>query len=310
LPVILNKDDGKKMGKRDRDKKIRQQAQNWMKNTKKTVDDLAAACGLAPSRISTWINDTQQQLDLSEQKQVMSIVGLKESDLPEILVHDFRRNGYFPQALLNFLALLGWNPGGDRERMSMEELVQLFGLEGVNKSGARFDREKLLAFNTEAGAALPPDRLVATMRDYLKVNSESSLNKASDEQLAAILKMKSGFRTLRDVDESSRFLFLADEQIAYDPQAVEKVLRKQNGIAVLKDLQPILEGISDWNSAALEKSIEVYCQEKQLGLGKVAQPIRVAVSGGTISPPIFQSLEFLGKEHALARIARCLAATQ
>jgi glutamyl-tRNA synthetase len=259
--------------------------------------------------VESWLNDSQQQLDLSEQKQMMAVIGLKESDLPEILVHDFRKNGYLPEALLNFLALLGWNPGGDREKMSIAELTQLFSLEGVNKSGAKFDREKLLAFNTDACANSSQERLIAAFRDYLKVNPDSPLNRATDDQLAALLKMKSGFRVLRDVDESSRFLFMADEQIQYDPQAVEKVLRKQNGIVVLRDIRPLLTNLADWTHGPIEKLIEGYCQEKQLGLGKVAQPIRVAVSGGTISPPIFQSLEFLGKDRTLARIAKCLAAT-
>lgn len=307
LPVILNKDDGKKMGKRDRDKKIRQQAQNWLKNTKKTVADLAAATGLDASRIQTWLSDSQQQLDLGEQKQVMSVVNLKESDLPEILVHDFRKNGYLPEALLNFLALLGWNPGGDRERMTIDELVKLFTLEGVNKSGAKFDRDKLLAFNTEAAAAAAPDRLLTAFRDFLSAHPDSPLNQATDDELGQIIKMKSGFRTLRDVEEASRFLFTADEQIMYDPQAVEKVLRKQDGLTVLREILPILQGV-EWKAEPIEKAIEAYCQQKQLGLGKVAQPIRVAISGGTISPPIFQSLEFLGQQRSLARIERCLNA--
>src|SRR5262249_1562739 len=118
LPVILNTEDGSKMGKRDRDKKIRQQTHNWMKNTKKTIADLATSSSLAPSRLDEWIADDKKQLDLHEQTAVMPVVGLKEADLPEILVHDFRKNGYLPEVLLNFLALLGWNPGGDKEQMS------------------------------------------------------------------------------------------------------------------------------------------------------------------------------------------------
>jgi glutamyl-tRNA synthetase len=305
LPVILNKDDGKKMGKRDRDKKIRQQAQNWLKNTKKTPPDLAAASGLSAERVEIWLKDAQQQLDLNEQKQVMSIIGLRESDLPEILVHDFRKNGYLPEALLNFLALLGWSPGGDRERMSIEEMIQLFSLEGVNKAGAKFDRDKLLAFNTEAAASASADRLLRAFRDYLGTHPESPLNQATDDQLSTILKMKAGFRVLRDVDEASRFLFLKDEAIEYDPQAVEKVLKKQNGLSILQQLLPILQTV-EWKAEPLEKAIEHYCTQTQLGLGKVAQPIRVAISGGTISPPIFQSLEFLGKSATVSRIERCL----
>jgi glutamyl-tRNA synthetase len=187
-------------------------------------------------------------------------------------------------------------------------MTQLFEFKDIGRSNAKFNREKLLAFNTEYCANAPIERLVSAMRDYLAVNPDSSLNSATDEQLATVIKMKPGIRLLRDVDESSRFLFMPDEHISLDPQAVEKVINKQNGFAILRDLQPILSQITDWTHATIETAINAYCAEKQLGLGKVAQPIRVAVSGGTISPPIFQSLEFLGKPKTLERIERAVKA--
>jgi glutamyl-tRNA synthetase len=297
------------MSKRDRDKKVREAVKLHLKNTRRSASDVAAAASLASSRLEEWLKDSKQQLDLPEQSALMHVVGLKESDLPEILVHDFRKNGYLPDALLNFLALLGWNPGGDRERMTVGEMVELFTIDGIGKSNARFDRTKLLAFNTQHGEATPPNQLVPAFRAYLEVNPDSPLNQASDEQLARLLEMTRGFRLLRDVDESSLFHFVADEQLAYDPDAVEKVLRKNGGqgAAVLKEVREVLAGASDFSAAALEHAIQQYCDAKQLGLGKVAQPVRVAVSGSTISPPIFQSLEFLGRESTLARIDRCLA---
>ena len=308
LPVILNPDTGEKLSKRDRDRKIRQRAHEWMKNQKKTAADLSRESGLPEGRVAEWLDDSRKQLDLSEQPRIMRMVGLRESDLPEIMVHDFRKNGYLPEVLNNFLALLGWSPGGDRERMSMDELVQLFALEGVGKANARFNREKLLAFNTEASAAAPSDRLVGAFRDYLGVNPDSPLNRASDEQLQKLLHMKKGFRILREVDELSRFLFVPDAAIVFDADAVEKVLKKQNGqgIAVLKDLGPILASLHEWTAPSLDAAVKQYAEKKQLGLGKVAQPLRVAVSGTAVSPPIFESLELLGKERTLARIERCL----
>lgn len=305
LPIILNTD-GTKMGKRDRDRKIRHAAHMWLRNTKKNIDDLAGASGLPPQRLSQWLASESMQLDPSEQQTLMPHVGVKESDLPEILVHDFRTSGYLPEVLLNFIALLGWNPGGDRERMSLQEMVELFDLKDIGKSNARFNREKLLAFNTDACAAASSQRLVAAMRDYLAANPDSPLNRASDEQLAALLKMKAGFRVLRDVDQSCRFFFMTDEQINHDPQAVEKVLRKQNGWDLLKQILPELEAINPWSCEQIQRTIENFCQRNQLSLAKVAQPIRVAISGGTISPPIFQTLEFLGQERTLVRIRRCL----
>jgi glutamyl-tRNA synthetase len=307
LPIIMNPD-GSKMSKRDRDKKVRAAAKVWMSSRKKSVDDLVGGSGLAADRVAEWLKDDGKQLDPTEHAKLMPVIGLREGDLPEILVHDFRRNGYLPEVLLNFLALLGWNPGGDRERMSIDEMIALFSVEGIGKANARFDRAKLLAFNTQAAETTPLPRLVAAMRDYLAVNPESPLDQATDEELGQVLTMKKGLRTLREVDESCRFFFVPDDRIAYDPAAVEKVLKKNDGAGMkaLGDVRGILVGANDWKAESLEGAVKGYCESKGLGLGNVAQPIRVAVSGTTVSPPIFQSLEFLGRERTLARIDRCL----
>lgn len=305
LTTIQNPD-GSKMGKRDRDKAVRQRAQEWMRAGKKSAADLASLAKRGDDRIASWLSDSKKQLDIPEQLAVMHVIGLSAGELPEILVHDFRKNGYLPEALLNFLALLGWSPGGDRERMSMDEMVQLFSLDRVGKSNPKFDRSKLLSFNTEAVAAASPERLVRAFRDYLSVNPESPLSAADDASLARLLQMKKGFRLLREVDEASRFLFTADEQIAYAPEAVEKVLNKQNGKSILVELRTLLAGVASWTAASLDGAVKGYAERTGLGLGKIAQPIRVAVSGSTISPPIFESLEMLGRERTLARIDRCL----
>ncbi|MCC6423169.1 MAG: glutamate--tRNA ligase [Phycisphaerales bacterium] len=305
LPIILNPD-GSKMGKRDRDKKIRHHANIWLKNHQQEMAKLAGESQLSEDRLRQWIGDAQKQLDLAEQSAVMKVIGLRESDLPEILVHDFRSNGYLPQTLLNFLALLGWSPGGDKERLDIAQMVDLFSIGGIGKSNSKFDRDKLLAFNTEACAAVPVDRLVKGMRDYLSVNPDSPLNGATDQQLGRLFEMKKGIHTLREIDDLTGFFFVADDQIQFDPAAVEKVLRKQDGLASLREMIPILQGVADWSAASLESMVKLWCEQKQLGLGKVAQPIRIAISGTTVSPPIFESLEFLGRERTLRRIERCL----
>jgi glutamyl/glutaminyl-tRNA synthetase len=115
LPIILNID-GSKMSKRDRDKKVRAATQSHLKKTGLSTDALSADCGFANERLANWLNDDTTQLDPTDHERLMPAVGLQPSDLPEILVHDFRFNGYLPEVLLNFLALLGWSPGGDRER--------------------------------------------------------------------------------------------------------------------------------------------------------------------------------------------------
>jgi glutamyl-tRNA synthetase len=190
-------------------------------------------------------------------------------------------------------------------------MIQLFSIERISNAAAKFDRAKLLAFNTQIAERTSSDRLVEVFRAYLAVNPESPLNGATDEQLARVLAMKKGFRTLREVDETARFFFIADDAIAYDPKAVEKILKKDNGagIATLKDIRGLLAAAPEWRHDALESAVKQFAESKGLGLGNVAQPIRVAVSGTTVSPPIFNSLEFLGRDRSLARIDRALAST-
>ena len=99
---------------------------------------------------------------------------------------------------------------------------------------------------------------------------------------------------------------MPDAEIQYDPAAVDKVLKKGNGdgLNVLRELLPVLQAVGEWTSATIEQAINAFGESKGFGLGKIAQPIRVAISGGTISPPIFDSLQFLGREKTLNRIAR------
>jgi len=315
LPIIMNSD-GSKMSKRDRDKKIRERVGQWIRSGKKTAEQMAQQSGIDPLRFSAWLpektgNDSNPlQLDLGEQASVMKMMGMGRGDLPEILIHDFRENGYLPEVLLNFLSLLGWSPGGDRERMSVAEMVELFSLDRIGKSNAKFARDKLLAFNTEACAAAPMPRKLKAVRDYLSVNPDSPLNSADDAALEKVLKMNHGFHLLREADEKSRFLFMRDDQIELQGDAVEKVLKKNEnqGANALREILAILNGLNSWTAHEIEQAVKGYCDRTQLGLGKVAQPIRVAVSGSTVSPPIFETLEFLGKKSTIARIEKCLAA--
>ena len=229
----------------------------------------------------------------------------------DVHVHAFRVAGYLPEVMVNFIALLGWSPGEDREKMTLNEMVDLFGLDGVSRSAAKFDRDKLVAFNTQAAAEARPDRLLAGMKDYLACN-ETPTSSADDETLAALIPANAGFRTFRDVDEKSRCLFLPDDEIAYDPKAVQKVLAKGDGAgyAMLTDLRDRLATLDDWSAESIETLLKAVMEAKSLGMGKVAQPLRVAVSGGTISPSIFETLALLGQPRTLARIDRCLAARE
>jgi glutamyl-tRNA synthetase len=311
LPVILNTD-GSKMSKRDRDKKVRHHANLWLKTFKKTPADLAGASDLPADRVQQWLDDDGRQLEGPEQMRVMAVIGLNPGDLPEILVHDFRANGYLPEVLLNFLALLGWSPGGDKERMSIGEMIQLFSLERVGQANAKFNREKLLAFNTESLAAEGATRLIPAMRDFLDINPDSPLGKASTAQLEKVIEMNAGMHTLREAEYKSRFLFLPDEAIQYSPADVEKILMKNDrqGLSALSKIRSLLADLANWNPDVLEAAVKAHCETTGLALGKVAQPIRLAISGGPVSPPIFQSLAALGQKSTLHRIERCLKFAQ
>lgn len=310
LSVMLNPETGEKLSKRDRDRRIRKRVQEWTRTTKQTVDTVAERAHIDVGRVHEWVLNDSMQLDLTEQPRVMRVVGLTEGDLPEIMIHDFRRNGYTPEVLNNFLALQGWSPGGDLEQMTVQQMVERFSLDRINPANSKFNREKLKSFSTDFFASAPADRLLSALRDYLQVNPESPLTRATDAELSKLLAMNAGFHVLREVDEKSRFFFIADADLAYAPDAIEKVLKKNDGqgLNALNAIRPLLAGATEWTPGTLEGIVKAYCEQSGLGLGKVAQPIRVGVSGSTVSPPIFDSLEFLGRDRSLARIDRCIAA--
>ncbi len=309
LSVMLNPETSAKLSKRDRDGRIRKRVLEWARTTKRTVTDVAEMAAIDPARLEAWAKTDTMQLNLAEQPAVMHVVGLGEADLPEIMIHDFRRNGYVPEVLNNFLALQGWSPGGDREAMTMAEMTELFTLDRINSANPKFNRDKLKSFSTDWFARATPDRLVAALRDYLSTNPDSPLTRAGDDELAKLLAMNAGFHVLREVDEKSRFFFAADGELAYATEAVEKVLKRNDGqgLAALRAVRGSLAVVSDWKAADLEAAVKAYCEQSGLGLGKVAQPVRVAVSGSMVSPPIFESLEYLGRDRSLARIDRCVA---
>lgn len=225
---------------------------------------------------------------------------------PEIDVHDFRVNGYLPEAVLNFIALLGWSAGEEREFYDLDELKSRFAIDRVGKTNAKFDREKLLSFNTTWATRVSPDRLLAAFKDYIAVN-DSPLRAADDDRLRRILGVSGGFRNFRQVEEKVAFLFKPDDAIEYEPKAVQKVLEKNNreGYAVLRELLLRLESLPTWSGQSIEAFIAAFSAERSLSMGQVAQPLRVALTGSTISPSIHDTLDLLGRGGTLARVRRC-----
>jgi glutamyl-tRNA synthetase len=227
--------------------------------------------------------------------------------LPEINIVDFFKSGYLPETMVNFLALLGWNPGDGRELMSVGELIESFDLSRLTKSNSLFDRRKLVAFNTEHIHMLPKDKLLRHLREYLKV-IDSPVMRADDDMLLRIIALCEGARTLADIERKSRFLFLADDEIKYDENAVNKVLLKDGGVEILRIERERLGAMDKFNVKNIEAALHSLAEERQIGLGKVAQPLRVALCGSTISISIFDAVEILGKEKVLVRLDRTLKA--
>lgn len=225
--------------------------------------------------------------------------------LPEINVVDFFRSGYLPQTMVNFLALLGWNPGDDREIMSVKELIDSFDLPRLTKTNSLFDRKKLLAFNTEHIRMQGSIKALPHFKDYLKV-IKSPLAKVDDKTLSRMIELCAGARTLADIERKSRFLFLENDQIEYDKKAVKDVLLKNDGLAVLKTVRDKLAAMEQFTVENIESALRGLAEERGVGLGKVAQPLRVALCGSTISLPIFDAAQILGKEKTLTRIDNTL----
>lgn len=303
LPIIMNMD-GSKMSKREKDRAVRAAAQARL--AAGTIDKprLSSLAGAEPDALDTWLaGDTQLDGDALRRVARDLLVSL-----PEIEIHDFRLSGYLPETLLNFIALLGWSPGDGREQMSLTDMTAAFSVERIGKTNARFDRAKLLNFNTQAIAAAPKDRLLAALRDYLSVSERSPLAGVPDDTLARLLQINDGLRLFRQLEEKCAALFTPDDTLAYDDDAVQKTLIKgeRAGLNVLAELLPVLQNVSEWRTAALEAAIKGFGDARGLGLGKVAQPIRVAICGNTVSPPIFDTLELLGRDRALRRIQSAL----
>ncbi len=306
LPVVLNMD-GSKMSKRDKHRALRQVLLRALDARERTLEQAAAAAGVEAEGLERWLHGrVDAALEVEGLERLARWLGVR---LPEVDVQDFRASGYLPEALANFLALLGWSPGDDRELMSLDEIVQVFDLKRVNRTAGRFDRTKLLAMNTQWAARLPRERLVAAFRDYAAARG-SPFATLDDPTLERVLEACRGFRTLADVERKAAFLCVPDRAVAYDAQAVRKVLERDGGrgYGVLERALPELEALSAWTAEALQAWVAAFCEREGLKIGELAQPLRVALTGGTISPAIQDTLALLGRERALERIRRCVAA--
>ncbi len=323
IPLIQNPD-GSKMSKRDKDKAARALAlQAFAADAAKRA---AAEKRVDAGRLAAWLADAKSQLETSEVDALERALAL---DLPSVTVEDFRHAGYLPETVTNYLALLGWNPGEkladgrDREQLTLREIADKFSLERVGRGQAKFDRAKLLAFSQEQLAALPDAEWLARWRVWCARYAASVAASGADPQRvlgdparAAVFaaSMKSRCATLAAASAPAgpgRFALVADDAFPYDEKAVAKWLAKgePSGHAVLASVRTTLADAAPFEPAALEAAVARFCEASGIGMGKVAQPLRVALTGSAASPPLGETLAVLGREAVLSRIDRCLRET-
>ena len=224
--------------------------------------------------------------------------------LGALSIVEYRRRGYLPEALFNYMALLGWSPGDDREIMTRDEIIQVFTLQRVKKSSARFDGEKLLSMNGKYITSADPGELADTARQALDATGYdvSTYDDAWMRKLVAAYQQR--LNTLGELPEKVRYLFV--EVPEYDEKAVKKALQKGDGCGMLRAVHGALEGLDDWTEKSVESALKAIQEARGVGFGKVAQPIRVAVTGTSVSPGIFETLDLLGRDRALARMQHAL----
>lgn len=336
MPLIFNMD-GTKMSKRDKAKAARKVAKDALAKaastqsigtgmlpvtTPSTPSELAAAANLDPKLVADFFAGENDNLDVAT-----ALAKFYKIALPEIEVWDFRQNGYLPEAITNFLGLLGWNPGmkledgKDLEKFDMAFIARNFSLERIGRTNAKFDRAKLLSFNADAIALMSDEQFVARWLDWLKEYEPvihariAGLDHARQLVLARALKPRT--KTLRDAVKPIGFLIAGDAEYHFDAAAVDKSLKADNGAGLrhLRTLRERLGGLSEaeWKPETIHAMIEQLAQQSagpdgKAAMGPVSQAVRVAVTGSTVSPGMGETLTVLGRTSTLARMDRCLAA--
>ncbi|MBV9495584.1 MAG: glutamate--tRNA ligase [Acidobacteria bacterium] len=215
---------------------------------------------------------------------------------------EYRDLGIVPQALVNFLTLLGWSPGGDRELFTTTEAADWFDLSDVNKAPAIFDQEKLLWMNGQYLARMSADEIYPHLVPFLGDRVRSL------DELRAIIEMtKVRGRTLAEVADAMQPFLIEDEAITYDAEASKKHLKGEDLKLRLEELRDALGAAEPFDVATTEQVLRTLAESRGLGAGKLIHPLRLALTGRGASPPIFDVVVALGREKTIARLNRLIA---
>lgn len=214
----------------------------------------------------------------------------------------YRESGYFPEAVVNLLAFLGWNPGTEQELFSIDELVEAFSLERVGRSGSRFDPEKAKWYNQQYLKNHTDEELALRVMPGLeKKGIKDDLNYLS--RVISLVRERMVFP--QDLWDQAAYFFQAPE--SYDAQQQKKVWKSETP-AIMSDIRKLLLKAVDFRSACLESLVKQYVEEKEIGFGRVMAPLRLLLVGSGIGPHLFEIIEMIGKEETIRRIDHGLLA--
>jgi glutamyl-tRNA synthetase len=212
----------------------------------------------------------------------------------------YRDEGFLPEAMRNYLLRLGWGHGDD-EFIPTEKAIEWFNLEGIGKSPARFDTDKLTSLNYEYIRQSDNARLAELILPAIKENLGDKFNEeAVDWMIAGMNGLKERAKTIPDLAASAAF-YVRSLPFEYDAKAL-KLMNKGNAKELLSLFVKELDGLSDWTQENLEEAAKTLAEAQEVGLGKIAQPIRVALTGSTVSPSVFEVMAVLGRDETLARL--------
>jgi glutamyl-tRNA synthetase len=215
----------------------------------------------------------------------------------------FMDHGYAPEAVINYLCLLGWSPGENRERLDVAEIRELFDLEHINRRNAIFDLDKCFWLNGQHILSMSLERFVQLAKPFV---DKAGIPYGSEESLLpALAIVKAKVKHLSDVPDWIGFLFTED--FAMDPEAVEKSLKKAGAAGRIEALLKAFGEVSEWSHAKLEETLKATAASLGVKTGELVHPARVAASGRSVGPGLYEMLEVLGKDRTLARLERAKA---
>ena len=209
----------------------------------------------------------------------------------------YKEDGYFSDAFVNMLALLGWNPGTEQEVFSLEELIQTFELKRVSKSGAKFNPDKAKWYNQQYMQQKNNAELSALFIPTLKEKNITNIEKSYVEKVISLVKERAVF--LKDFWELSAFFFEAPK--TFDVKAVKKQWKPETN-SLLEELVVIIDKLEDFSSVNTEQKIKAWIKQKEIGFGKIMQPLRLSLVGALKGPHLFDIIEMIGKQETIERI--------